>query len=374
MTQNNENQEELMDAYNEHTLVVRPRNSQEAPKHHGSLKDKIFAVLGTLAVTGLVIVVSTAVSLGKTPEPEFTAVVPKIQENVPKPPEVPNPYDSISLRAKAVIVYDVNEDKVLYGLHEKKALPLASLTKLMTALLAVESLDQKNNIAIAPSALETEGDSGLLVNESWKVSDLVSFTMITSSNDGADALATAVGSLWESTPQVPDEYESLDTFVGKMNFRAKEIGLEDTHFMNATGLDVPGGGGVGTAEDVSKLLTYIWKNQPAVISHTNEYQRTFISADGFLHPAENTNEIVYEIPGLMGGKTGFTDLAGGNLAVIYDAGLNHPIVVVVLGSTLEGRFSDVKTLVDATYEYNASGWADYDRVAGSTSQTESSGL
>jgi serine-type D-Ala-D-Ala carboxypeptidase (penicillin-binding protein 5/6) len=349
--------------------VVPSRNLHEPPKHHGSRVDKIFAIVGTVALTGLVVVVSASVSLGKTPEPVYTAVVPKIQESVPKPPEVPNPYDSLTLRAKAVIVYDVNENKVLYGLHEKKPLPLASLTKLMTALLAVESLDKKNNIAIASSALATEGDSGLLVNESWNIRDLVSFTMITSSNDGAAALATAVGSLWESTPQVPDGYESLDTFVGKMNFRAKEIGLEDTHFMNATGLDVPGGGGVGTAEDVSKLLTYIWENQPAAISHTNEYQKTFISEDGFLHPAENTNDIVYEIPGLMGGKTGFTDLAGGNLAVIYDAGLNHPIVVVVLGSTLEGRFSDVKTLVDATYEYHTSGWADYHRVAGSTASS-----
>ena len=72
------------------------------------------------------------------------------------------------------------------------------------------------------------------------------------------------------------------------------------------------------------------------------------------------------IPGLLGGKTGYTNLAGGNLAVIYDAGLNHPIVVVVLGSTLEGRFGDVETLVDATYGYIENGWYEYEFMSGST--------
>jgi D-alanyl-D-alanine carboxypeptidase (penicillin-binding protein 5/6) len=367
MTQNSEFQENLTDTPYEQVLFVPSKNSTEVPAHSAtSSKDTLLALFGAITLTGIVVAVSIFVSIETSPEPEFTAVVPKIQENVPKPPEVPNPYDALSLQAKAVIVYDVNEGITLFGRNEKKVLPLASLTKLMTGLVAVESLSLKNNIAISSSALETEGDSGLLVNESWKVSDLLSFTMITSSNDGADALATAAGSLWESTPEVAENYASVQTFVERMNIRAQEMGLQDTRFMNATGLDEPGGGGAGTATDVSKLLTYIWENEPSVILYTNEYQKTFISEDGFLHPAENTNEIVYEIPGLLGGKTGFTDLAGGNLAVIYDAGLDHPIVIVVLGSTLDGRFSDVKKLVDATYEYHSSGWADYNRVAGST--------
>jgi D-alanyl-D-alanine carboxypeptidase len=362
----------------QHMLVVPPRGAQEdfgtedVPYDGAHLKEKLFAIVGAFSVTGLVLVGTVASFVKQPPVETEVAVVEKIQESVPKPPEKVNPFDSIALQAKATIVYDINEDRVLYASNEKKKLPLASLTKLMTALLALESLDPKSNIAISPRALETEGDSGLFANETWKVADLVGFTMVTSSNDGADALATVVGSLWESTPRTvfsstsDSEYKKVDSFVKKMNDRAKDIGLENTLYMNATGLDVPSGGGLGTADDVSKLLTYIWKNNPEAIRYTNEYQRNFISEDGLAHFAENTNENVYKIPGLLGGKTGYTDLAGGNLAVIYDAGLNHPIVVVVLGSTREGRFSDVKTLVDATYEYTSSGWAEYEKIAGST--------
>ena len=64
--------------------------------------------------------------------------------------------------------------------------------------------------------------------------------------------------------------------------------------------------------------------------------------------AVNTNERIADIPGLIGSKTGFTRLAGGNLVIAYDAGLNRPIVIAVLGSTRKGRFSDVTTLINAT--------------------------
>ena len=70
-----------------------------------------------------------------------------------------------------------------------------------------------------------------------------------------------------------------------------------------------------------------------------------------IHKTKNTDELVNEIPGLIAGKTGYSDLAGGNLAVIFDAGFDHPLAVVVLGSTSEGRFNDVKQLVAAAVKY-----------------------
>jgi D-alanyl-D-alanine carboxypeptidase (penicillin-binding protein 5/6) len=140
-------------------------------------------------------------------------------------------------------------------------------------------------------------------------------------------------------------------------------------FNNPTGLDEPNGdmGGVGTAKDVAELMTYIWQHDPVVLAHTDELDRTFTSTSGYVHDAENTNELVATIPGLIGSKTGYTDMAGGNLAVLYNAGLDHPIVVVVLGSSKEGRFTDVNALVDATYKYVESGWYNFE-VAGSTSK------
>lgn len=369
-----ENMEMTNTTTNDHKLFVPARGEvYTLPNEGNHIKEKVLAGIGAFAVTGLVAVSTFAYWQAPKEDEQVLAVVPKILESVPQPPETPNPFSELSIDAKSAIVYDINQETVLYGLREKEQFPLASLTKLMTALLAVESLDGTKNIAISQHALETEGDSGLLVNESWKICDLVSFTMITSSNDGADALAAAVGSLLQvTTDETVPEYVKVDSFVKRMNTRAKELGLSNTKYANATGLDVGGrGGGVGTAEDISKLLTYIWEHEPHAIAHTDEYTRDFISEDGFLHSAKNTNDYVGIYPGLQGSKTGYTDLAGGNLAIVFDAGLDHPVAIVVLGSTREGRFSDVDTLVDATYEYVTSGWYEYDLLtAGSTSKIQ----
>ena len=292
-----------------HTLCIPARGEVETVVYEGKhVKEKVFAMVGAFAVTGLVAV--SAVAYWQPKEEVVAEVVPILIENVPKPPETVNPFETISVEAKAVVVYDVHQDTVLYGLHEDEELPLASLTKLMTALVATESLDQQKNIAISQFALETEGDSGLRENESWKIRDLISFMMITSSNDGADALAAAAGSLFTSTLEISPEYEKVDAFVKKMNSRAKEVGLQNTTYLNATGLDEGSrGGAVGTAKDMAKLMTYIWEQEPQAIANTDLYSREYESLDGFVHPANNTNEFVNTIPGLQGSKTGYTDLA-----------------------------------------------------------------
>jgi D-alanyl-D-alanine carboxypeptidase (penicillin-binding protein 5/6) len=276
-------------------------------------------------------------------------------------PEVRNPFYGITLEARAAVVYDVHEDVFLFTQNETSKRSLASLTKIMTGVVASEHAQTQERVAISPYAIETEGDSGLFANETWKLKDLISFVLMTSSNDGAEALATAVG-LADTTATSSSVSEAIDTFVNAMNQKAHDLGLVDTTFTNPTGLDDVGGmyGGEGTALDMAKLTAYAWKNFPDTLADSAELHRTFTSEDGFVHEAKNTNKQVYSYPGLLGSKTGYTDYAGGNLAVVYDAGLDHPIVIVVLGSTLEGRFSDVKTLIDATAEYMESGWFAYE--------------
>jgi len=370
------NDEELQQMYTNmtpdaqtHQLEVQPNVDAECGTYEGNVvKDKAIAFVAALSLTGLVVVYGTVDWNGDTGATYAAQyVAPRIIESVPQPPEHPHPFNQVGIQARSAAIYDINNERFLYAKSADTQRPLASLTKLMTALLVVESTDINKNIAISPNAIHTEGDSGLFANESWKLKDLVSFTMLTSSNDGADALATAVGSLWSSTPAVSDDTK-VNSFVRKMNARAGELGLNETEYRNATGLDVSTGttGALGSAADMSLLMAHIWENAPAAIAGTDEIAVLFTSEDGFVHEAENTNEHVYTVPGLMGSKTGYTDLAGGNLAIVYDAGLNHPIVVVVLGSTLEGRFDDVDTLVEATHEYVVSGWYEYEMVAGST--------
>jgi D-alanyl-D-alanine carboxypeptidase len=134
-----------------------------------------------------------------------------------------------------------------------------------------------------------------------------------------------------------------------MNNLAQALGLSATYFLNVHGLDESEtqAGAYGSARDIAKLFAYAVQTAPSVFENTSRADIR-LSEQNASTAAINTNEALPEIPGVVMGKTGFTDLAGGNLAVLFEAGLSERIVVVVLGSTRQGRFSDVQTLVDAT--------------------------
>jgi D-alanyl-D-alanine carboxypeptidase len=131
-----------------------------------------------------------------------------------------------------------------------------------------------------------------------------------------------------------------------MNALVSSIGLTDTHFYNETGLDndntgVPGS--KGTAQDMSKILSYLVKNDLPVYEKTKHAQITVSSPEG-TYVAKNTDEVTNKIIGLLVSKTGYTDLAGGNLAIVADMGLNEPVAFVVLKSSKESRFEDILKL------------------------------
>lgn len=260
-----------------------------------------------------------------------------------------NPFDELHLGAKAAYVYDVVTGKVLYSYNEQKRLPLASLTKLMTALVATDLVPASTVVTVSPDDIATEGDSGLLVGERWTLRNMLDYTLITSSNDGASAIATVIGAKEEGGEETPRTVAKED-FVARMNQKSQEIGLIHTYFLNETGLDLDQtvSGAYGTAKETSELLAHLLETRPRVVEATSEASATITSLSEVEHSATNTNTIINELPGLMASKTGYTDLAGGNLTVAFDAGIMHPIIVTVLGSTAEGRFQDVAALVRAT--------------------------
>jgi serine-type D-Ala-D-Ala carboxypeptidase (penicillin-binding protein 5/6) len=135
-----------------------------------------------------------------------------------------------------------------------------------------------------------------------------------------------------------------------MNVRAEELKLASLHFKNATGLDLSPiePGAVGSARDVSFLMAYMLKNFPDILEPTTLKNDRIYNKEGSFHEAENTNPIIDKIPHLLGSKTGYTDLAGGNLTIVFDAGFNHPIIITVLGSTYDDRFTDVVGLTNTT--------------------------
>ncbi len=245
-----------------------------------------------------------------------------------------------SIEAKSYYVYDINEDKVIFEKSEHDRLPLASITKLMSGFIILDILPGDSTVTIDRSDTALGSGTGLIVGEKWKLKDLLDFSLINSSNDGIHALSRTFDAVYATQT------------VDLMNQRARDLGLKDTFFINTTGLDVDQyiSGAYSSASDVAKLFKSILENNPALIESTNNQYKTFISESNFSHVAKNTNVSINNIPSLIASKTGFTDLAGGNLAIIFDAGFNHPIVVVVLGSSEEGRFKDVEVLVKTALE------------------------
>lgn len=246
------------------------------------------------------------------------------------------------IRARAAYVYDVNSGEVLYQKNPKETLPIASITKLMTSLLSHELSESQDLGEVSRDALRQNGFSGLTEGENLSIGELNKMALISSSNDAAFAMAATVGAfLGPNDPAAQ--------FVAGMNIRAEELGLTTMEFKNPTGLDVSTSeaGAVASAADVSLLLGYILQNYPNLLEPTTNPTARVTSANGLYHDVENTNNVLYRIPNLKASKTGYTDLAGGNLTVAFDAGFNRPVIVTVLGSSRQERFTDVISLADA---------------------------
>ncbi len=239
---------------------------------------------------------------------------------------------SVPLEAKAAILYDVKAGTVLYQKNANRELPLASLTKLMATYSALASHDATTVVEITAANVATEGDSGLRQGEAYELQDLVRLALVASSNDAAAAAATALG----------------DDYLLAMNSAAQSLGLTKTRFLNPTGLDLgpETAGGYGSAYDVARLAAAFFVAHPALLEETAHASVAVPQGAGSLVAAA-TAAPLRDIPGLIGGKTGYTDLAGGNLVVVFDLEVGRPVIAVVLGSSREGRFSDIRSLIVA---------------------------
>ncbi len=261
-----------------------------------------------------------------------------------------DPFQNVSVIARSAIVYDISAKKVIYSKNPDDVLPLASLTKLLTMVTAVELLPASTVVTIKKEFIDEEGDSGLMLGEKWKLSDLVDYSLMVSSNDGASAIAAAAGAFQS---QSDPSGLTLGDFIASMNVEAKKIGMSNSKFFNVSGLDISKtqSGGYGSARDMATLLSYILESHSNILSATRYQSLSFTSLSKIRHSAQNTDTALMNIPAVLGSKTGYTELAGGNLAVAFDPGIGRPIAVVVLGSTYDGRFSDVENLVKKTFEY-----------------------
>ncbi len=232
--------------------------------------------------------------------------------------------------AKAGLVYDTRSGRFLFSKSSRTKLPIASLTKILSSVVAIENLDIKETIVVPREALKVDDEKQTLyLGEEIVVQDLLRLMLIESSNDAAYALA------WYANSKGIN-------FADKMNEKARSLNMNDSMFFDPAGLDDKG---FSTAEDLIKLVKYsfrydlIWK----ILSEKSVVVR---SVDGKIeHNVQSTDQLLGVIPNIFGGKTGNTDRALGCMILVVDiTDKNDKLISVVLGSRF--RFDDTKKLID----------------------------
>jgi D-alanyl-D-alanine carboxypeptidase (penicillin-binding protein 5/6) len=258
-------------------------------------------------------------------------------------PATPDAYANLAIEAKAAVVYDLVTGETLYAKNATAQLPLASLTKLLTVYAALAELPPETPITVPAEATQVEAPHALAVGQTFTLADLARVTLTASLNDGAVAIATAAAA--------HENRSQSEMLAGA----AASLSLAQTYALNGSGLDVNAAisGGYGSASDLARLAGALVARAPDVVAGTTQPTAEAISSSGKSIKVKNTDPMTDTIPGLLLSKTGYTDLAGGNLALVFDAGLQHPIAVVVLGSSLSARFTDGAALVAATLAHFA---------------------
>jgi len=303
------------------------------PKFKSENKDIILPIsLGVF----LLVVILTFFLISRSVVRSVPEVIPTPAATTTPPVVSTNKIKFLQLEAKSIFVKDLNSGKVLFAKNENEKHALASLTKVMTALTSTKELLDTDTVQILPDDL-IEDNSGIYPWESFSTQKLRDAMLISSSNGASNALANAV------------EKDGKGLFVNRMNSLAKEIGMKNTEFRNPSGLDISAGQSRATctAYDISLLFEYILKEYPDILSITKETYFETNSIEGVYHKFNNTNKIVHTLPNIVASKTGFTNLAGGNLSIVIDPGLNNPILITVLGSSIDGRFTDVEKIINA---------------------------
>jgi len=260
---------------------------------------------------------------------------------VPEKPQKPN----LDLQTKAAISVKINEvgrEKILFRKNIDQPLPIASLTKLMTAVIVLENSEDDSlskKVIVSPKAASQEDVpvfGNLKSGDKLSVKKLLELMLIYSSNDAAWALFEVIG----------QEY-----FVEKMNQKAEILGLENTHFVNPTGLDPENllynldnldYFNYSTARDLVKLAQYILKEHPLIFEISRK-EPLYLIKDGIFD--------LFLTQKVIGGKTGYTDEAGGCILFVFKNDEGNLFINVILGTpSASARIAEMQKLIDYASE------------------------
>ena len=258
---------------------------------------------------------------------------------------LPVPVSALELSAKSAILMDVATGTVLYEENPHERLSPASVTKIMTMLLILEAVDAGQiRLTDTVTASETAAAKGgsqvyLKVGETMSVSDMLKSIAVSSANDCACAMAEHLAG-------------SESAFVEKMNRRAEELGMNDTHFVNCTGLDDSPEAETHktSAHDIALMSRQLLKYHPKIKEFTTIWMDTIRNGTFGL---SNTNKLVRFYPGATGLKTGYTSRAGYCLSAAAERD-DLELIAVVMGSRTSGERNEAcKQLLDLGFSQYA---------------------
>jgi D-alanyl-D-alanine carboxypeptidase (penicillin-binding protein 5/6) len=263
-----------------------------------------------------------------TPVPPYGSPSP-----FPTSLDTPPPADSPpNLSAASAVLVDLDSGEVLFDRAGGRRRPIASTTKIMTALLVLESATPFDEVIASDNAVSAEGaELGLHEGERIPVRDLLYALMLQSANDAAVALAEHVGG-------------SVDSFIEQMNERTRGMGLTDTRFASPNGLD---DSGYSTARDLAAITVEAFRS-PTFGETVGAKFRTIPAPEGPARRIQNRNALLWLYPDAFGVKTGYTAAAGFCLVAAAERdGLR--LGTVVLGARGE-PFSEAAALLNYGFE------------------------
>lgn len=232
--------------------------------------------------------------------------------------------------AKSSLMYEVKTGKTLYAKNPNELLPIASLTKIMTAVIALENKKNDDRYAVTKENIVGEDSMGVTVGETYTLEELLYGLLLPSGNDAAEVLAS--------------NYEKgRSEFIKAMNDKAKALGLKNTHFTNPSGLQGEGNQ-YTTAHDLLVITQYALSKFPRLLTITSTYTHTiaYTSNHKYLYLQNETN-LISTYPGVKGVKTGYTPEAGLCLVTYFDDGETQ-LIGILLGSS--NRRQEMKNLLD----------------------------
>lgn len=249
----------------------------------------------------------------------------KVKGSNIKKPEIPS---------QAALVYDLITNQILFSQNATKRLPMASLTKVMTTIVALENPKKDDRYIVRKQNLVGEDSMGLTEDEILTLEELLYGLMLPSGNDAAEVLA--------------DNYiNGREKFIEAMNNKAKALGLRNTNFTNPTGLEGDGNQ-YSTVQDLLVITKYAVENFPQFLKVTSTFEKSIPYT--LQHKAfylQNETNLLTSYAGVKGVKTGYTPEAGLCL-ITYLEYEDHKLIGVILGSN--NRREEMKELLDYSLE------------------------